>query len=301
MAERWRPTRRVVVLGGGLLTLICVVFFADRLVTTLSAMPVGLAVTFPEWGLVVALAPVYAASLALLAFAWAMLVAGRELPSSHLVDVYAVAQFGKYLPGNVLHLAGRHAALRQEGYGHAFLVRALLAENGLMVILALSVGVELSLVVPATDIEGLVSSWVPLAVEMRWPAAALVLVLAVAGLAILGPLTKTPVWRAAPLVLLFFLAQSAIFSAILAMRTHDLVPAAFGAVALSWVAGFVAPGSPGGIGVREMVMLALLGDTLAPDDLVITVALYRLVTFAGDAIMFGFGLIRQRFRRVPVI
>ena len=296
MAERWRPARRLVVLVGGMLTLVCVVFFAGRLTAVLSSMPSEAAVTFPEWALVVALAPVYAAALVLLASAWAMLVGAHGLSASRLVDVYAVAQFGKYLPGNVLHLVGRHAALRHKGYGHAFLVRALLAENGLLIIAALSVGMVLTLIVPATVVVGWVSSVMPFSVEMRWLAGAVVLVLAAAGLTILGHLTGAPVLRASPLVLLFFLAQSAIFSAILAMRTDSLVPAAFGAVALSWIAGFVTPGSPGGIGIREMVMLAVLGDTLAPDDLVVTVALYRLVTFAGDAIMFGVGLIRQRFR-----
>ncbi|SCM77389.1 conserved membrane hypothetical protein [uncultured Pleomorphomonas sp.] len=294
MVERWRPARRLAVFLGGVLTLVCVAFFATRLTAVLSAMPAGTVVTFPEWILVAVLAPAYAVTLALLASAWATLVGGRGLSFPRLVDIYAMAQFGKYLPGNVLHLVGRHAVLRREGYSHIFLVKALLAENGLLVIAALSVGVGLSLLAPATALVDLVSSVVSFAVEMRWLASALVLVLAAAGLTILGRLTGTPVWRASPLVLLFFLAQSALFSALLAMRTGDLVPAAFGAVALSWIVGFVTPGSPGGIGIREIVMLTMLGDTLAADDLVVTVALYRLVTFAGDAIMFGFGFIRQR-------
>ena len=54
------------------------------------------------------------------------------------------------------------------------------------------------------------------------------------------------------------------------------------AYSIAWVLGFLVPGAPGGIGVREMVLTVLLSPSVGRDAVVAVSILHRLVTVAGD-------------------
>lgn len=67
------------------------------------------------------------------------------------------------------------------------------------------------------------------------------------------------------------------------------------AAIIAWIVGYLVPGVPGGIGVREAVLVALLSGSGAADTVLIASALLRLVTTFGEAICFfsGFGIVRM--------
>ncbi len=70
-----------------------------------------------------------------------------------------------------------------------------------------------------------------------------------------------------------------------------------GAFAIAWVAGFISPGVPAGLGVREAVLIAILGPVLGEAPaLGISVAL-RAVTTVGDGLVFILALAGRRFIR----
>ena len=64
-------------------------------------------------------------------------------------------------------------------------------------------------------------------------------------------------------------------------------PAACGAYTAAWLAGFVTPGAPAGLGVRELVLVFLLDGHAAEPDLLPAVVLSRVVTVLGDTFFFG--------------
>ena len=67
-----------------------------------------------------------------------------------------------------------------------------------------------------------------------------------------------------------------------------------GTYSLSWMAGYITPGAPGGMGIREVIMTAVLGgNQFIADDVIIQASIiFRLVTVLGDLIAF---LIAQLF------
>jgi len=65
------------------------------------------------------------------------------------------------------------------------------------------------------------------------------------------------------------------------------------AYAFSWVAGFLVPGAPGGLGVRESVLIFLLRDSVPAGDAVLGAVLFRIVTLLGDVLFFCTSLIPQ--------
>jgi uncharacterized membrane protein YbhN (UPF0104 family) len=61
-----------------------------------------------------------------------------------------------------------------------------------------------------------------------------------------------------------------------------------GAYVVAWLIGLITPGAPAGVGVRELVLLFLLKDTITEAELVLVVLLGRTVTVTGDLLAFVF-------------
>ncbi len=61
---------------------------------------------------------------------------------------------------------------------------------------------------------------------------------------------------------------------------------------IAWVFGFVIPGAPGGIGVREMALTLLLAPVMGRDKIVVLSVMHRLVTVLGDVLAY---FLRHRF------
>ncbi|EQA97213.1 hypothetical protein L286_23070 [Sphingobium sp. HDIP04] len=57
---------------------------------------------------------------------------------------------------------------------------------------------------------------------------------------------------------------------------------------LAWLAGFVIPVAPGGLGVREAALLALAGDGMSATSLLAAVLALRVASLGGD-LTYGLG------------
>jgi hypothetical protein len=89
----------------------------------------------------------------------------------------------------------------------------------------------------------------------------------------------------------FFLACT-LLQEIIALALQIPVPSfalLLGAVTVSWIAGFVVIGAPAGVGVREVAFVALAGPSLGDAHALVLIGLFRIVTFAGDALLLGTG------------
>ena len=71
-----------------------------------------------------------------------------------------------------------------------------------------------------------------------------------------------------------------------------------GAFALAWLAGYLAPGLPAGMGAREGVLSALLADQFPGSELLNILLGMRLATVLGDVLSFALGLwLARRYLR----
>jgi uncharacterized membrane protein YbhN (UPF0104 family) len=71
---------------------------------------------------------------------------------------------------------------------------------------------------------------------------------------------------------------------------HDnlLLVASF---SLAWVVGFVTPGAPGGLGVREGLLLLMLAPVYSPASASVLVIALRIATTVGDSLSFASGFL----------
>ena len=244
--------------------------------------------------------PLYCLGLCLLAVAWWCIqsaFSARQLPFGPLFAIYAVTQFGKYLPGNVGQYVGRHVLSRKYDMSHAALVLGTLAEAGFLLCASLVwAGSAINAALPALQMQ-----------LAPWQLALGIGLLLTAGVGATRLVARNnpkiarwlpvhsaawlvPVW---PLHLAFFGVMAYCF----ALTANVIEPAGIdpwllaAAVATSWIAGFLVIGAPAGIGVREAVFVALLGGHLPQSDLLVLAACFRVVTFGGDLLMFAVGIL----------
>ena len=232
------------------------------------------------WACAAGLAFVYAAADVLLALAWRALLQGQGTPAglAWSIRTHGVSQLSKYLPGNVMHLASRQLLGASAGVPHAVLARSSLLELAGLA----AAGLLLSLLaLPLVEVGPFP--------RIRPGTGAAVVLLALAAARILAGARTA---RVLGCHLLFLLVTSLSFTTLLALLATDSGsslswPAACGAYAAAWLAGFVTPGAPAGLGVREAVLVILLGGHVAEQDLLAAVVLSRAVTALGDTVFFG--------------
>lgn len=250
-------------------------------------------------------AVLYAFSKFLIGFAWHKLtvfMGNTDIDLNDNLKIFARTQIAKYIPGNIFHLAGRHAVCKSLGFTHGGLAGAAVYEF---------VGVITAAGLIA--IAGLIL-W-----EFRIDQIRLIMLLATIVLAGLAPallnflsgrikflndltvrnktygeifFTLSGIYF---LYLLFFIISGVIFYALILLFGGQGFSTPIGPVitiyALSWVIGYITPGASGGMGVREAVIIAFLSGIVGEPASILVALTLRLITIIGDFLVFGFSFL----------
>ena len=252
---------------------------------------------------------VYAASAITSGFAWHRLLrAIGETPGIRQVfRIWLLAQIAKYLPGNVGQHISRVGLACAAGYSAPRVIMTIAVETAAVVAVAgMLGGFTITFAAPEllTDSLHLPAGWA----------------LALTGVGLCGAVwfgTRMLLaflaerWRrfsgnsafhrpAIPVVALCCLLYSGNFLLmglmldLLASNLFDVqsseVLLLTGIYAVAWVLGFLMPGAPGGLGVREAVLLAALVPVYDNAIAIGLVVALRLVTTLGDGALFVTGL-----------
>lgn len=246
-------------------------------------------VTSATWTLVIALAVLHGAATLLLASAWRDLLARRGVRAARTwsIKVYGLSQLAKYVPGNVFHLAGRQAIGMAAGGAGAPLACSAVEELASLAAAGMLYGwLALPLVAPRVPLTACVAAFFATA----WLAVFL-------SHRLRGPHAAASLVRQ----MLFLAVSGAVFAVLLgspalAMRDSLLVGAAY---VLAWLGGLLTPGAPAGLGVRESILLLLLGGVATDAKLLEAVVLGRLVTLGGDLLFFAAACLIRADRALP--
>lgn len=267
------------------------------------------------WGWLALGLGLYLVSQVLAARAWSgtLAVFMIRLPPGRAETQLLVSQVAKYIPGNVAHLLGRLALAREDGVsaavaGLAMLLEIglLLAAGGLLFLSFLLFAPELTLSLLPPGIAGsLAGLSLPLAGVL---AAGIGIGIWHLARMIRGRSTRTrldPAKAAKPLALhvVNFLALGLSLGCV----TQAIAPAGNGAFLLSipvfvvaWTTGFLIPGAPGGIGVREGLIVLGLGTAFGQGPALTAALLHRAICILGDLTTFAISYRRRQRQTAPV-
>ncbi len=248
----------------------------------------------------------------ILAGAWsiiALAVSEKTAGLCGLIAVHLKTDVIKYLPGNVFHFAGRHLFSKETGLSQ----RSTLVSNVLEVCTVLS-ALGFSLV--AFDLGNNVYSEVP---NMICVPSKSLIIIAAAMIFLFGIIISSiikldkyyhrnillPALIALVLYLAFFAGTSFLFLYLGSSITEKIITiqefrtiAVFFCVA--WASGFMIPGAPGGLGVREGMLIMLLSPLWGDGNAIASAMLFRFITVAGDMLAFFWGImIVPKVRKKP--
>lgn len=235
---------------------------------------------------------VLTAAIAVTAFALVWTVILRRLgvnarPS--WVGIWFKSQLGKYLPGSIWQYAGRLTLGRSRGIS----VQIGLASIAVEVVAALiAAAVASALALPLVYA---FAAWAGAALLcglvyfVRSGLTALAERLAAPALARVDRSTVAAGLRAVPVAVALYVLTWALYGSAFWLTAHSLfaVPASdllhyTGVFAIAWVAGYVVVFAPGGIGVREAVLVALLSGRIGEAHAIGLATTSRLVLSAID-------------------
>ncbi len=216
---------------------------------------------------------------------WLFILNGLGVkPRLRWAGLFFQAQLGKYIPGSVWQYAGRAAVARA---------------NGIPVgPVGVSLGVEFAAAaIAAGSMAGFLLGW--------W---GVLIIAAVAALLIVGvrPTQSRPpalvTIEATLLYLPIWLLLGVSFwlcaRGLVAVPVHDLA-LYVGAFSVAWLAGLLAIYAPGGLGVREAVLVALLHGRIGAPDALVVAAASRLMLILADVLLAGISTVAMRRGRRP--
>jgi hypothetical protein len=237
--------------------------------------------------------------------AWLLLLRsiGAKVPPVEVLAIWGQAQAGKYLPGNVGQYLGRAALARRHGIPLHRTALTLVFETTCLIVAAAACALLAGTSQTSPWKIGLLAAgavaapYLLIHVVERWFPGTLKQRLGIERLprpsvAALGGCLALYALGFVCWGLAFELLARGLFGAGSDLSWTRVVPA----FALSWVAGFVTPGAPAGLGVREALLVGGTGPLYGPGTALAAALALRLVTVLGDGLAFlaGFGLQARR-------
>lgn len=245
----------------------------------------------------------YGGTVALTALGWGIWLraSGAPIKFSAATRTVLVSGIGKYLPGNVGHFVGRAAMTVEAGITPGIVTFILMIET-LCIVAVGSVIAAGALSFDFLDLP-LTSPTTSAVVA----ASLIVAFTAIIGFSISGntnpirrfvplPSVKLDVWPIVGVLALYVLCWIFHGASLWVLSPEIMAPfvnqplVLIGIVASAWLVGFIVPGAPGGLGVREAALVLLLAPIIGESYAVALALMQRLVSSLGDLLAFAAGL-----------
>lgn len=247
-------------------------------------------------------------------FPWLHLVrilSGKKISGKQALPVYTKANLMKYIPGNVFQYVARNKLASEANISHVDVALATVLDIGMSMLAPFLI----SLLLMRRQIFTVLAAYQKTFL--------LVLLIGIAAVCLFLALVR---WKfrdklhayfekyrrllrkktlgQLALAFLLYLLQSVLCVCLYALPLLGVVsvpaekiPQFLGAYLFSWIVGFITPGSPGGIGIREAVMMLICGTFLDTPSIVLYAVMMRLASACADVVSFGIGAGYQRIQQ----
>jgi len=242
---------------------------------------------------------------------------GGQLSLRDALHISLVTNLGKYLPGKVMHAAGRVAMLQAKGQPITISIASIGVDVGLSLLAAALVSLlslplflreygladPLGLVIPVWLVVvplGLIALH-PRTVRFGLQVSARLLPGSGVNRDTPVPAYSTIVPMLAARVCLWLTMAVALF--LTARTVHplgwDWLPAMSGIAGVSYLFGLAVPFAPSGIGAREGLMTVLLATMMPAPEAAATSVLFRIVSILAEVVTAGGIVVTPRWLRRP--
>lgn len=274
--------KRYTHLLGGFVTLVSLIFIGQKIVGHFNAPIEKSLFTIDNLMITVLLSITFAIFSNTLGFAWRFLLMaeGDFIPKNLALSIFGKSQIAKYLPNKLFHVVGRQVLASNAGCSHQNLYKSTIWEVFLH---AFSAGFVGSIFLIYSVPSGLTMFY----------ALIVTLVICFAFPSIYRLIEKDRVFALSG-YMVFHMIGGLIFAYLISHFSNDALALnqlaiIAGAYCLAWLAGFILPGAPGGLGVREFVLYMLISPWIDDKVLLNAIVVSRIITTLGDVGFFLIG------------
>ena len=238
------------------------------------------------------------------AYSWKQILAflsQKKIPFKSVGLLYAKSNLGKYLPGNIMHFVGRNLLGSSLEVSQAHIALSSLLETLFIFLVALGWSLTLS------GKEFLDYTQKILHEYLNHPFIFIIVLtsLGIFSVALFIYFKKDLIIQYKErtnsreilklflqllfLYSTFFLVQGMVLSSIIGWSIDVNISTALhiiSAFSVAWILGFVVPGAPGGIGIREMALLFMLSDICCSEVLLSAIIVQRLISILGEVLAY---------------
>ena len=259
------------------------------------------------WPVILYSAIFYTFLFLLIALAWKVIMTSLngKITFKNSFTIYGRSNISKYIPGNVFHFVGRGLMSKEIGIGTNVVLNGIFLETLLLVIATGVIAVPSLIIYGTEKISFLNTNRIIFIIAVL----TLLLIIAVVCIKFIPSLKnwlikrnllvdtgkinfKTLALSSALVIIIYFFYYGSV-SLILfylsnyfwSLQLHQFF-IFLGAYSLGWLLGFITPGAPGGLGVREAVITGFLTPSLGAPKALVLALVFRLITIFGDFLFF---------------
>lgn len=227
------------------------------------------------------------------------------------LSIIMISQLGKYLPGNVGHHLGRIVLSHKVGISAHVVVPTMVLEAMLTVMAAALCSLGALELLPEISLRygnSLIRNAALAAIALLGLALS-ALALPVVRRHLSGPASRIAVlaargnWLATSAafgqnvvsLLLGAGALSLIVGSASPIPVSSILGSLLGTYSVAWLVGFLVPGAPAGLGVREALLVLGMTPMVGQETAITSAALLRVTTVAGDGISLLIGIAIRKF------
>ena len=306
--ESKKPIKKKIIEILGYLVSFAALYFVYRYVVNIDLEAAKQKLSYSWIPLLLLFISIYVVLMGFLATGWRYmleLLHGSPLPKWRIIGIYTKTQIYKYIPSNLMHVIARIYFATKLGPSKANVVQSYFLEIVFMVLIGLiivltsvytgSFTLSDELIAKIRDFSGGKVKGFSFGI-LIFGALAIAFYLVKALKNYKSAFSSENLMRIVKLFLLllcFFIGMGSVeyfvFSNLLGMDIGFFYVVSL--FTITWLGMFIIPGAPGGIGIREFIVIALLSPIYGPDDPTIGILIFRVITVLGDAILLPIGSI----------
>lgn len=247
----------------------------------------------------------YAVTVYISSYAWKSIlefINKGHIPFKDITGVYVKSNIAKYLPGNVMHFAGRNLLAARLGFKQLDITFCTILEIIMLIFTAVIISLIFAMKIFKNSLE---YALIKINHNVIWViliALVILVLLAIWTVCKKKQLLKSysHIFTKKFLILLcklfFIYSITLIIPGLFLMLSLKLIlhfnvslnmtMIIISSYTISWVLGFISPGAPGGIGIRETILLLILTPFYTNDVVLLAAILLRLISVFGDLIAF---------------
>lgn len=223
-----------------------------------------------------------------------------KLPYQDTITVYVKANLMKYVPGNVFQYVGRNELAIKRNIPHLKVATATILDVGMTVLSAFLISVIFLydyLIKTLQSFNLPLPFWLIILIILIFASLIFVLARKKIGHKLsdyryllskdsLKVLAKCLLYYVVVMLISSLMYMITLIFILNVQLDASLFIRLFSAYTLSWLVGFITPGAPAGIGIKEAIMVSVSGGLINTSVVALSMVILRILTTLADAIAF---------------